>query len=284
MPFVEKDNMFITVPVSYRDYVEHREIKGPIFENYMMLLEDTPNKLNLKVENENLFFENSPRSYISSIFRWPDNIKEPEYLICCYKTYQMHSTSTALYIKKALSLKSPQAFSISDLGSLSPIIALEWARINKADALLVCLEQIYNMEISKSADGFPLADGASVIAIRSEGDFRILSYEQIWIKESKTHGVQETYNLIENHLSYMGIMPEEIMIIPQALSEIYQTGIKEKFPNVFTRKDKRNLSTADPFYSLEDICITNFKKKSYYALTFIEQSKVGVIILKKTGG
>lgn len=258
-------------------------MSGLVYDNYRMLEQRPVASSYFLRHNEPIYFRDVPGSFVTQVSR--RLVSEPDYLICCYKTYQMTSIPTALYIKKALSYKETKTFSITDMGSLSPMIALEWSRITKSRVQIVCLEQIYSEYREKDEKHNQESDALAMFLVGDQPDkYQLISYEHQWLKKSNFCPVENiaaaTRTLIDTHLNILRISKDDVTVVPQMRSAGYIKFLQNSYPNIYTRSSHNNLSTADPFYSLADDHVEKLFYTPYYVLTFAEDTALGIVVLR----
>lgn len=292
MLFVERANLFISVPRTYRVYVTNHEVSFNQHEIYSEIERSYgySNYRTKLVKNRERYFMNEPFTYINQVITGISS-REPECLICCYDSYQLSDRTTPpLYVKKFLNYKKTVAFSITDQGAISPLSALDWLKlIHCKYGLILCMEQIYSHKEGLKKGCYDKADALSLIEVTNEqGDYQVYGYGYITLgKKSLINNIskrlaENSSTLINALLDKNSIHVEDTIILAHNFSGTYQNELKKKY-NIYSRDDIAfNLATADPFYSLEDVSNANNLFPPYIVLTFVDsRGSVGCLLLKR---
>jgi hypothetical protein len=289
------ESCYITLPLTFNKYCSSRKIGNIDYDVHQQLSHVFPYNYHPNNEKQlcnHPFFPDNPRTFVSLLAQRLNKITDAfRYIITCYETYPiLHPSSTASYNKKALGDRHSVAFSICDQGALSPITALHWLSITNRPGIVICLEQIYDYKESRRTTGYWKKDALSIIQVsptEKQGDFKLLSMDEqrIWANEICTSSeeilAEHTSYLINRLLSNYNLSDEVVTIIPHCYGPIIEQIMKSHYPNVYLRKNKANLSTADPFYTLAELYNLNHNRLPYVILTFNDpRGHIGGILLE----
>ncbi|GAA4726443.1 hypothetical protein [Brevibacillus fulvus] len=288
MQSVARDSLYLSMPVTHRQYVAERSLNSyeyKLYQHIRTLYGFDPG--NHEPSLAPVFFHDEPCLLAEALYEKTQFSTKVDYLLCCYKTYQLtKKVSAPLAILKSLGLKNVQAFALHNIGVLSPLMAIEWTLATDSTALVVCLEQIYDYQESQTA-GYPKADALAMFQLSSApGPLEICGYD--WTLFPGLPGEDDerqlsalTCQLIEQQLQQSRLDRKEITIIAHLHSDAFLYALQRQFPHVYVRADRYNLLTADPFYSLEEYYGQEKKDKEYILLTFADQAAgVGCILLR----
>jgi hypothetical protein len=291
--------MRLSLPVAYKTYVQSREHHCAESRVYDKIAEH----YNLEAWRDNqetahafVQFPHEPCECIAELLAKFQRYPSPLYFICCYAAYPLsNKINAALYMHKEMGLSRSQPVSFSDTGSLSPLVALQWAEAVQADVWMACIEQIakYHTPMHAHPSAFPKADALTLTRLSpNEGDWQIISYgmEQFddvshrLLKQggALTHKVR---HLIDDVLETARVAHEEALIVPQTLDPLFLNDMKAAYPMVYLKIPAVNLCTADAFYALADLHEQGHKA-SYVLLNFTDPAHgMGCILLRreKTG-
>ncbi|UFJ42419.1 hypothetical protein LOK74_08010 [Brevibacillus humidisoli] len=294
VPYVEKDKLFLSHPAVCREYTDHRQLDGIAYECYKQLRQrytageqQVPSEL----DTERLFFPDEPCRLAATLIRSkPD--REPDYLICCYDSYQLTNyISPALYIQHALGFYRSESFSVADMGVFAPLLALEWVRATRSEALMVCMEQVYDRIESWEGRRYPRADALAMLSVSTrQGAYQVICYEQQLVDpagrgedgsiDDKTLA-RAACQLIDTELVRLQLPIRDVTVVVPGYSERYEQAFSRRYPHVYRRSDRRNLATADGFYSLEAISGTASAANPYVLLSLADpRGSVGMLLLR----
>lgn len=186
---------------------------------------------------------------------------QPEYLVCCYDSYPLtDKINAALYMQKLLHLNESLTFSIADVGSLSPVMAIHWAASTHAVVWMVCMEQLGLHELEYVPSGeFPMADAIAACRISPEqGDWRVVGYacmqpDQTEPRVSGSVLGRRTVDFVLDVLHRLDIPVEECALLTQAVSEQYVCELEANMDYVITGIEEVNLGTAGSLYALDTL-------------------------------
>lgn len=297
MPYVEKDNLFLSLPAVFRAYTDERRLSGVTYETYQQLRVcygmgeplTSPRRY-----NEPLFFPEEPFRLAASV---ANSIRsaQPDYLICCYDSYPMTNfVSAALYIQFTLGWKRTESFSIADMGIFAPLLALEWVRATRGEALLVCMEQVYDWIESCEGSRYPRADALAVLSVSvgRRGPWQVVAYEQRWVELEDSGGdpyradsrlAVAACTLIDELLRSMQLPAQQVTVVVPGFSDCLTEAIRKRYPDVYQRRDRRNLATADCFYSWDELTTGQKTSKPYILFSLVDsRGSVGLLLLRET--
>jgi len=287
---ISKSNLYMSTPLIHSNYKKTPYTDGISATNYEKIRSNfsgiasgsAEENVNAN-EGQALFFEREPCRLIGDIFNEANDFRGlPEYIISCYRTCQLNEgVPTALCVRQALNNQSSTAFSISSQGALSPVTALKWLDLTGNTGIVVCLEQIYNRAAAWNGEGrYSYGDGLAIMHITKKRDrFRIVAYD---LQFTSPHLlVCQTHSMIYHMINSINIHIEDNVIIPHCFSEKYEYDVCGAFPNVYLRKNKRNLSTTDPFVTLSEYMSSRDRDVPNISLSFADQKGfVGLIQLE----
>lgn len=215
---------------------------------------------------------------------------QPEYLVCCYDSYPLtDKINAALYMQKLLHLNESLTFSIADVGSLSPVMAIHWAASTSAAVWMVCMEQLglHGLEYVPSGE-FPMADAIAACRISPEqGDWRVVGYacmqpDQVEPRVSGSVLARRTVDFVLDVLHRLDIPMEECALLTQAVSEQYVRELEARMDYVITGTEEVNLSTAGSLYALDTLRSTGTTLR-YAVLHMADPVRgLGCIVLETT--
>ncbi|MBO8162740.1 MAG: hypothetical protein H0Z34_03345 [Brevibacillus sp.] len=212
----------------------------------------------------------------------------PDYLICCYDSYQLtNHISAAMYVQYSLGLKQTQSFAIADMGALSPLLALEWVRLTRSEAMLVCMEQVYDRMESWEGTRFPRADALAMLSVSSrQGTYRVIAYEQQevsfhpWEPAADERLAAASCQLIDNQLVDLSLDPDDVTVVVHSYSDLYLRLVSHHYPHVCCRADRRNLGTADCFYTLHELAGEETKRPFLLFVLADRRGGVGLLLVR----
>jgi hypothetical protein len=156
--------------------------------------------------------------------------------------------------------------------------------------MIISLEQIYDAAESWCGEKrCPKRDAVSLVQItRNRGPLHLYGFHQTKIPvcaDSTLFDIQlarTAIGLMEDLAAETNVDLRQAWIIPHCFSDTYLEEIASRFPNVYVRESKGNLSTADPFYSLEELGRSDAQLSSSFAmLTFADlKGGVGCLLLR----
>ncbi|MFC5407353.1 hypothetical protein [Cohnella soli] len=292
MWFAEKPSVFISTPSTFSEYREQRAIDRETYGQYKRMCEFYERGGEVAGDfKDRLFFEQEPYRHIQC-----SNIEnlhsQVDYLISCHITYPLTGRwPPSLYLKKSLNLPDASAFSLTGRGGISPLLAMEIAYFSGKNALVVCMEQIYDRRESLRDDGLMKADAVSAFTFTFDrGEYRILACEQRRIRKSSN--VKDDVQLIGNtarsiidcFAQEQNVRQEDVLVLLPTFKHTYFPLLKPFFIHSWGREDSRYLGTADPFYTLIGVSGDKSLLRPYLVLIFVDAGhSLGVLFIKNKG-
>ncbi|TYS60624.1 hypothetical protein FZD47_20670 [Bacillus infantis] len=283
----------MSTPLVYRNYTKTRlQTEHPESRLFDFIHKHnkrpTSSFLNEPYHNKDLHFDREPCTVLND-FKNQLSLFKPDYLISCYNHYPVtKKLSVALYFQKIMEYKDAQVFSIADFGAISPILAIEWSNISDSEVLLVCLEQISSPY--DPLPRYPFADAIAAFRItRRHSPLQILAYDYRNIPLYSDDSVQlhdwklaeESIKMNNEILSELNISLNNVTTIIQSYSKDYTIRMKQENENLVFNSIKKNLSTADVFYSLETFLQTDTINTEYVLLNFVDfRGKIGCLVME----
>lgn len=286
---VEKHEFFLSIPKTKRDYICKEKKKCREHEVYYKIKgkRKLPPDL-LNAIEENIYFNKEPFTFVKNLSPIiPSNL---EYLICCYETYQLSNlVFPPLFIKKTLELNNNvNVFSVTDSGSISPLIAIEWSIMTNCDTIIVCLEDIYSKEESYVKDGYNRADSLALFNVtKNKNPLQIIEvghynrHQSAYKFPDYKNAIDTLIMLTNEILCRNGLEKENTLIIPQVFSKNFINKVIKEYPHVYFHSLNKNFATSDPFYSLEEVIVNPNIYFNNIILLFIDShGSIGYLLLR----